>query len=110
MSAMSSSGLVAAARLGRSGRRLHPVRATGSTLREVIRLEREALGQKQPAGHLLRPDLAGSRRRLASARVFSRMVGIKPIFTPYSVSVLESNCNLSHAKASRRTRFSNRGR
>ena len=95
-------GLIAAARLGKPGEG-YILSGHKVDLRQVIRLEREALGQRQPAIFFAPTWLVRVGAWLA--HVFSRMIGIKPFFTPYSVSVLESNCNLSHEKAARELGF-----
>jgi dihydroflavonol-4-reductase len=90
------SGMIAAALKGQPGEGFilsgHQV-----TLREMIRLERQALGQIQPVILYWPTWVVKTAAWLAD--VFCRLLHIKPIFTPYSVAVLESNCNMSHAKA-----------
>ncbi len=89
-------GIIAAARKGRSGEG-YILSGHRVTLREVIHLEREVLGQKQPLVFFAPTWIVRTGAWLAT--VFCRIFGIKPIFTPYSVAVLGSNCNISHAKA-----------
>ncbi|HBP37227.1 MAG TPA: hypothetical protein DD640_00480 [Clostridiales bacterium] len=90
------SGILAASQKGKSGEGFilsgHEI-----CLRDVIRLERQALGQRQPKIFFAPVWLVRLAAGIATG--FSRMFRIKPIFTPYSVSVLQSNCNISHDKA-----------
>jgi len=90
------SGILAAAQKGRSGEG-YILSGHQVTLRDIINLEREALGQKKPLIFFAPTWVIRAGAWLAT--VFSRLLRIKPIFTPYSVSVLQSNCNISHAKA-----------
>ncbi len=89
-------GMIAAARKGRSGEG-YILSGHRITMREVIYLEREALGQKQPKVFFAPNWLVMAGAGLT--KFFSQLFGIKPIFTPYSVAVLESNSNISHDKA-----------
>jgi dihydroflavonol-4-reductase len=89
-------GMLAAARLGKSGEG-YILSGHSITLKEIIRLERKALGQKQPA--IFYAPTWVVRIGAWLTHVFCRIFRIKPIFTPYSVSVLRSNCHISHAKA-----------
>ncbi len=91
-------GIVKAARAGRAGQG-YILSGHQITLRDVIRLERRALGQKQPAIFFAPRWLVRAAAWLTHASC--RLLRIKPFFTPYSVSVLASNCNLSHEKATR---------
>ena len=95
-------GILSAARAGRSGEG-YILSGHRITLREVIRLERRALGQRQPAIFFAPRWLV----RLAAWLTHGacRLLRIKPFFTPYSVSVLVSNSNLSHAKATEELGF-----
>ena len=70
------------------------------TLRDMIHLERLALGQKQPAVFFAPRWLVKAAASLTDG--FCRLLRIKPFFTPYSVSVLLSNSRLSHEKAATR--------
>lgn len=90
------SGMIAAAWKGRSGEG-YILSGYRVTVRDVIRLEREALGQKQPLIFFAPGWLVRTGAWIAT--FFCRLLRIKPIFTPYSISVLASNCNVSHAKA-----------
>lgn len=90
------SGIIAAAQKGRIGEG-YILSGHRISLRDVIRLEREALGQKQPV--IFFAPVWVVRVGAWITGVFSRLFRIKPIFTPYSVSVLKSNCNISHEKA-----------
>jgi dihydroflavonol-4-reductase len=89
-------GILSAARSGRAGEG-YILSGHRVTLREVIRLERRALGQRQPAIFFAPRWLV--RTAAWITHVACRVLHIKPFFTPYSVSVLVSNSNLSHAKA-----------
>lgn len=91
-------GMIAAAQKGRSGEG-YILSGHRITLRELICLEREVLGQRQPLIFFAPNWLVKTGAWIATA--FSRLLHIKPIFTPYSISVLESNSNISHEKASR---------
>jgi dihydroflavonol-4-reductase len=90
------SGMIAASLKGAAGEG-YILSGHQVTLREMIRLEREALGQAQPIILYWPTWVVKSAAWLAGT--FSRLAHIKPIFTPYSVAVLQSNCNISHAKA-----------
>jgi dihydroflavonol-4-reductase len=89
-------GMIAAAQHGRSGEG-YILSGHRVTLREVINLEREAMGQKYPLVFYAPNWIVKAGAWIVA--VFSRLFRIKPIFTPYSVAVLESNSNISHAKA-----------
>lgn len=89
-------GILAAARHGRSGEG-YILSGHRITLREIIRLERRALGQRQPAIFYAPRWVVKAAAWITHAAC--RLLRIKPFFTPYSVSVLVSNSNLSHAKA-----------
>lgn len=91
-------GMMAAAQVGRRGEG-YILSGHRVTLREIIRIERAALGQRQPKIFFAPNWLVKTGAWLAHG--FSRVFRIKPFFTPYSVSVLESNSNMSHEKASR---------
>jgi dihydroflavonol-4-reductase len=95
-------GIIAASQQGRSGEG-YILSGSPITLREVIRLEREALGQKQPIIFFAPTWIVRIGAWLTGG--FCRLLWIKPIFTPYSVSVLKSNCNISHEKATRELGF-----
>jgi dihydroflavonol-4-reductase len=95
-------GMVAAARLGRSGEG-YILSGHHVTLRDVIRMERKALGQKQPVIFFAPTWLVRTGAWITGK--FCHLFRIKPIFTPYSVSVLMSNCNISHEKATRELGF-----
>lgn len=95
-------GLLAAAEKGRSGEG-YILSGHQVTLREVIHLEREALGQRQPLVFYTFNWLVKAAAWLTD--IGSRILHIKPIFTPYSIDVLESNCNISHEKATRELGF-----
>jgi len=92
------SGMIAAAEKGSTGEG-YILSGYRITVRELIHLEREALGQKQPLVIYAPNWLVKAGAWLVYA--FSRIIGIKPFFTPYSISVLESNSNISHEKATR---------
>lgn len=68
-------------------------------LRDMIRLVRLVLGQKQPRIFFAPRWLIQSAAWLTDT--LCRLLRIKPFFTPYSVSVLLSNSRLSHEKAAR---------
>jgi len=68
-------------------------------MQEVIRLEREALNQRQPKIFYTFNWLVRLAARIT--HFASKLLHIKPIFTPYSIAVLESNSNISHDKATR---------
>jgi dihydroflavonol-4-reductase len=89
-------GLLAAARHGQAGEG-YILSGHRVTLREIIRLERSALGQRQPAIFYAPRWMIRTAAWVTHAAC--RLLHIKPFFTPYSVSVLVSNSNLSHAKA-----------
>ncbi|MEA4890317.1 MAG: NAD-dependent epimerase/dehydratase family protein [Clostridiaceae bacterium] len=89
-------GLLAAARVGRSGEG-YILSGHRVTMRQIIRLEREALGQYQPRIFFAPKWMVRAAAWLTHG--FCRVFGLKPFFTPYSVSVLQSNCNISHEKA-----------
>ncbi len=91
-------GIVAAARVGRSGQG-YILSGHRITVPDIIRLERMVLSQKEPAIVLLPRWLVKGAAWITDAGC--RLLRIKPFFTPYSVSVLDSNCNLSHEKATR---------
>ena len=91
-------GMIAAAEKGRTGEG-YILSGHRVTMREIIRLEREALGQRQPIIFFAPNWLVRTGAWLSGS--ISRLLRIKPIFTPYSVAVLESNSNMSHEKASR---------
>jgi dihydroflavonol-4-reductase len=91
-------GMLAAAHLGRSGEG-YILSGHAVTLKEIIRLEREALGQKQPAIFYAPAWVVRTGAWLSG--LFCRVFRIKQVFTPYSVAVLKSNCNISHEKATR---------
>lgn len=90
------SGMIAVAQKGRTGEG-YILSGYRVTLREVIDLERKVLGQRLPLVFFAPNWLVRAAAWIATG--FSRLLRIKPIFTPYSISVLESNCNISHAKA-----------
>lgn len=91
-------GMLAAARIGRRGEG-YILSGFRVTLREVIRIERAALGQRQPKIFFAPNWLVKAAAWLTHG--LCRIIRIKPFFTPYSVSVLESNSNISHEKAAR---------
>lgn len=91
-------GLILAAQKGQCGEG-YILSGHTVTMLDVIRLEREALGQRQP-GIFYTPNWT-VRAAARLVNIGSIILHIKPIFTPYSVAVLESNSNISHAKASR---------
>ncbi|MDW7657071.1 MAG: NAD-dependent epimerase/dehydratase family protein [Bacillota bacterium] len=95
-------GILSAARIGRAGEG-YILSGHRVTLREVIRLERRALGQRQPAIFFAPRWLV--RAAAWITHVACRVLRIKPFFTPYSVSVLVSNSNLSHTKATEELGF-----
>ena len=89
-------GIVAAAKHGQAGQG-YILSGHHVSIRDIIELERDFLGQK-PARIFFAPTwLVRLGARLT--QFFSFIFFFKPIFNPYSVSVLLSNCNLSHAKA-----------
>lgn len=90
------SGMIAAAQRGRSGEG-YILSGHQISLRNVILLEREAMGQRRPVIFFAPNWLV--RIGAWIVKIFSRTIGIKPIFTPDSVSILESNSNISHVKA-----------
>lgn len=67
------------------------------TVDEMIRLERDALGQKRPLIFFAPNWLVQAGAWLAEK--VSLLLRLKPVFTTYSIAVLQSNCNFSHAKA-----------
>jgi dihydroflavonol-4-reductase len=89
-------GITAAAQAGRSGEG-YILSGHSVTLKEIIRLERRALGQKQPAIFYAPTWIV--RVGAWFTGLFCRIFRLRPVFTPYSVSVLMSNCNISHVKA-----------
>lgn len=89
-------GITAAAQAGRPGEG-YILSGHSVTLKEIIRLERQALGQKQPAIFYAPTWIVRTGAWLTG--LFCRVFRLRPVFTPYSVSVLKSNCNISHAKA-----------
>ena len=91
-------GLIAAAEKGRCGEG-YILSGHRVTMREVIRLEREALNQRQP--RIFRTFNGLVRFAARITHISCRILHIKPIFTPYSIAVLESNSNISHEKATR---------
>ncbi len=95
-------GILAAARAGQKGEG-YILSGHQVSLRQVIRLERQALGQRQPAIFFAPRWLVKSAAWFLHAAC--RLLRIKPFFTPYSVAVLVSNSNLSHAKASQELGF-----
>ena len=97
-----TAGILAAARTGKKGEG-YILSGHQVSLRQVIRLEREALGQPQPVIFFAPRWLVKSAAWLMHATC--RLLRLKPFFTPYSVDVLVSNSNLSHAKASRELGF-----
>ncbi len=66
-------------------------------MRDIIRLERSLLGQRQPKIIFAPRWLVQAAAWLTD--VLCRLLGLKPFFTPYSVDVLVSNSQISHDKA-----------
>ncbi len=91
-------GMMGAAEKGRPGQG-YILSGHRVTLREVIHLEREALGQHHPIIFFAPNWLVRAAAWLSG--VACHILHIKPIFTPYSIAVLESNSNISHEKATR---------
>lgn len=91
-------GLLAAAEKGRSGEG-YILSGHRMTMRETIRLVRQALNQRQPRIFLAPTWLVRAAAWLTGG--FCRLLRIKPVFTPYSVAVLFSNANASCEKAAR---------
>lgn len=91
-------GILSAAQFGKSGEG-YILSGHQITLRHVIRLVRKVLGQKKPRIFFAPRWVVRTAAWLT--HTFCRMFFIKPFFTPYSVSVLVSNSNLSHEKATR---------
>lgn len=89
-------GLILAAEKGRKGEG-YILSGHNISMRELIRREREILGQKQPRIFFAPRWIVRTGAALTS--FFSRVFFFRPFFTPYSVSVLMSNSRLSHAKA-----------
>ncbi len=78
-------GLLAAAEKGRSGEG-YILSGHRMTMRETIRLVRQALNQRQPRIFLAPTWLVRAAAWLTGG--FCRLLRIKPVFTPYSVAVL----------------------
>ena len=91
-------GLLAAAENGRCGEG-YILSGHRITMRELIRLARQSLGQPQPVVFFAPAWMIWTAAWLTGG--FCRLFRIKPLFTPYSVAVLFSNSNISHEKASR---------
>lgn len=91
-------GMIAAAQKGRSGEG-YILSGHRVNMLEVIRLEREALNQRQPRIFYTFNWLVRLAARIT--HIACIILHIKPIFTPYSIAVLESNSNISHEKATR---------
>ncbi len=91
-------GIIAAMDRGRAGQG-YILSGHRVTMREVIRLEREALGQKQPV--IFFAPVWVVKIGAFITHWATRLLHIKPIFTPYSIDVLQSNSNISHDKATR---------
>ncbi len=98
-------GLIRAATLGHKGEG-YILSGHHITLKQMIQLERECLGQKQPLIFFAPDWLIKAGAWLAEKTC--RLLHIKPVFTPYSVAVLQSNCNFNHGKASREIGYSPR--
>jgi dihydroflavonol-4-reductase len=98
-------GLLAVADHGRTGEG-YILSGHRVTLKEIIQLERDALGQKQPVIFFAPNWLVVAGAWLAEH--FCHLLHLRPIFTPYSVAVLHSNCNISHAKATSELGYSPR--
>ncbi|HAL74201.1 MAG TPA: epimerase [Clostridiales bacterium] len=89
-------GMIAAAQKGRSGEG-YILSGHRVTMQEIIKLEREALNQRQPKIFFTFNWLVRLAARITHITCW--LLHIKPIFTPYSIAVLESNSNISHDKA-----------
>lgn len=89
-------GMLLAANKGRKGEG-YILSGHNISMRDLIRQEREILGQKLPRIFFAPRWIVITGAVLTS--FFSRVFFFRPFFTPYSVSVLMSNSKLSHAKA-----------
>lgn len=90
-------GLIAAAERGRRGES-YILSGERVTVRQLMAYLEECTGVRGPLLGLP----AGPARRIARlAALYARLVGGRPAFTEESVSILVSNCCISHEKASR---------
>ncbi|HEY5119713.1 MAG TPA: NAD-dependent epimerase/dehydratase family protein, partial [Anaerolineales bacterium] len=90
-------GMLLAAEKGRSGE-TYILSGQRLAVRNIIDMLWEMTGK-----HFTRIHIPFSLARAASAftPIYYRLSGTKPRFTPYSLSTLSSNSNISHAKATR---------
>ena len=91
-------GLIAIAEKGRKGEG-YILSGHRISLSEIIRLERDCLGQCQP-----RIVSVPSKIVMGSAYFvawFAQLFHVRSLVTPYSIAVLQSNSWISHEKASR---------
>lgn len=98
-------GLIAIAEHGRRGQG-YILSGHRITLREIIRLEREVLGQRQPRILSVPTRLVMTGAYLVGW--FAHIFHVRSLLTPYSIAVLQSNSRISHEKASRELGYSPR--
>lgn len=91
-------GLIAIAERGRSGQG-YILSGHQITLHEIIQLEREVLGQRQPL--ILSVPTRIVKGCAYVIAWFAHIFHIRSLVTPYSIAVLQSNSWISHEKASR---------
>ncbi|MDD2534207.1 MAG: NAD-dependent epimerase/dehydratase family protein [Eubacteriales bacterium] len=92
------SGLLAMAEHGRTGQG-YILSGHRISLAEIIRLEREVVGFRQPLILSVPVSLVKAGAYLMAG--FAHIFHIHSIITPYSIAVLQSNSFISHEKASR---------
>ena len=91
-------GLIAIAEHGRAGEG-YILSGHQISLREIIQLERQVLGQRQP--HILSVPVVLVRIGAYLIASFAHFFQVHALVTPYSIAVLQSNSQISHEKASR---------
>lgn len=99
-----AAGLIAAAHKGRSGEG-YILSGHVVTVRDFLNMVAEMTGVEPPRSRIP-ARLAQAVGALAP--YYYRVVRQKPLFTSYSVEVLRSNCEISHAKAEQELGFSPR--
>ncbi len=90
-------GMLSRGRKGPQRRNVHPFRPTAGSEEH----HRYALGDDRQALHPHSHPVFPRQSRLGLHADLLPALGNKPRFTPYSLSTLRSNCNISHAKATR---------
>ncbi len=98
-------GLIAIAEKGRSGEG-YILSGHRISLSDIIRLERDCLGQCQPRIVSIPNKLVMSGAYFVAW--FAHLFHVRSLVTPYSIAVLQSNSWISHEKASRELGYSPR--